>query len=152
MNAPAKFLVLLDAARPALLIGSDKHLLGEVIEDDGFAVGSLLLSAKLSAVPRTDMLDAVVPPSLPGFGAALLPVALIAKRRPNHGHPMPPRDHSGDGAQDPPSRPPSPPPPSPPPPSPDRTPEPVRDPQEHPDPVREPPSERPPVAVTSARI
>ena len=152
MNAPAKFLGLLDAVRPALLIDSDKHLSGEVIEDDGSIVDSLLLNAKVCADPRTDMLGAVVPRPLPGFGAALLPVALIEKRRPNHGHPMSPRDHSGDGVQDPPSRPPSPPPPSPP--SPDRTPEPVRDPHlpEHPDPVREPPSERPPVAVTSARI
>ena len=152
MNAPAKFLVLLDDARPALLIDSDKHKLGEVIENDGFIVNSLLLNAKVCADPRTDMLDAVVPLPLPGFGAALLPVALIEKRRPNHGHPMPPRDRSGDGVQDPPSRPPSPPPPSPSPPSPDRTSEPVRDPQKHPDPVREPPSERPPVAGTSARI
>ncbi len=87
MNAPAKFLVLLDAARPALLIDSDKHLLGEVIEDDGFIVDSLLLNAKVCADPRTDMLGAVVPPPLPGFGAALLPVALIAKRRPDHDHP-----------------------------------------------------------------
>ena len=89
MNAAVKFLVLLDAARPALLIDSGKHLLGEVIEDDGFIVDSLLLNAKVCAVSRTDMLDVVVPP-LPGFGAALLPVALIATRRPNHGHPMPP--------------------------------------------------------------
>ena len=150
MNAPAKFLVLLDAARLAMLIDSDKHLLSEVIEDDGFIVESLLLNAKVCADPRTEMFDAVVPPPLPGFGAALLPVALIAKRRPNHGHPMPPHDHSEDGLQDPPSRSPPPPPPSPP--SPDRMPEPVRDPQEHPDPVREPPSDRPPVAVRSARI
>ena len=153
MNAPAKFLVLLDAARPALLIDSDKHLLCEMIEDDGSIVDSLLLNAKVRADPRTDMLDAVVLPPLPWFGAALLPVALIAKRRLNHGHPMPPRDQSGDGAQNPPSHPPSPPLPSPPsPPSPDRTPEPIRDPHlpEHPDPVRDPPSDRPPMAVTSA--
>ena len=154
MNAPAKFLVLLDAARPALLIDSDKHLLGEVIEDDGSIVDSLLLNAKVCAVPRTDMLDAVVLPPLPGFGAALLPVALIAKRRLNHGHSMLPRDQSGAGVQDPPSRPPSPSPPSPSPPSPDRMPEPIRDPHlpEHPDPVREPPSERPPVAATFTLI
>ena len=69
-------------------------------------------------------------------------------------HPMAFRDHSGDGAQDPPRRPPLPSPPPPSPPSPDRTPEPRRDPPhpEHPDPVREPPSDRPPGAVTSARI
>lgn len=148
MNPSATVLVVLNAARPALLIDSDKHLLGEVIEDHGFTLDSLLLNAKVCADTHTNMLDAVVAPPLPEFVAALPPVALIAKRRPNHGHPMPPRDHSGDGVQDPPSRPPSPPPPSP-----DRTPEPVRDPHlpEHPDPVREPPSERPPVAVTSAR-
>ena len=148
MNTPVKFLVLPDAARSALLIDSDKHLLGEVIEDHGFTLDSLLLNAKVCADTHTDMLDAVVPPPLPEFGAALSPVALIAKRRPNHGHPMPLRDHSGDGVQDPPSRPPSPTPPSP-----DRTPEPVRDPHlpEHPDPVREPPSERPPMAIPSAR-
>ena len=43
MNASAKFLVLLDAARPALLIDRDKQLLGEVIGDDGSIVDSLLL-------------------------------------------------------------------------------------------------------------
>ena len=157
MNALAKFLVLLDAARPALRIDSDKHLLDEVIEDDGSIVDSRLLNAKVCAIPRTDMLDAVVPPPFSGSGAALLAVALIAKRRPNHGHPMLPRDQSGDGVQDPPSCPPSPPLPSPSPPSPpspDRTPEPIRDPHrpEHPDPVREPPSDRPPLAVAFARI
>ena len=154
MNASAKFLVLLDAACPALMIDSDKHLLGGVIEDDGSIVDSLLLNAKVCAVPRTDMLDAVMPPPSPGFGAALLPVALIAKRCLSHGHPMPPRDQSGDGVQDPPSRPPLPPLPSPSPPSPDRTPEPVHDPHrpEHPDPAQEPPSERPQVVVTSVRI
>ena len=117
------------------------------------------------------------------------PVLLDGARRALH--PMASRDHSGDGAQEPPSRPPL---PSPPPP--ERTPEPMRDPPqpehpdpvreppwpepmrdpphpehpdpvreppwpepmrdpphpEHPDPVREPPSERPPGAVTSARI
>ena len=68
------------------------------------------------------------------------PVLLDVARRALH--PMASRDHSGDGAPDPPRRPPlpSPPPPSPSPPSPDRTPEPMRDPPhpEHPDPVREP--------------
>ena len=65
MNASAKFLVFLDAAHPALLIDTDKHLLGEAIEDDGSIVDSLLLNAKRCADPRTDMLDAVVPPPLP---------------------------------------------------------------------------------------
>ena len=151
MNPSATVLVLLDVARPALLIDSNKHLLGEVIKDHGFTLDSLLPYAKVCADTHTNMLDAVVPPGLPELRVALPPVALIAKRRPNYGLPMPSRDHSEDGVQDPPSRPPSPPPPSPP--SPDRTPEPVRDPHlpEHPDPVREPPSERPPMAVTSAR-
>ena len=156
MNASAKFLVLLDAAHPALLVASDKHLLGEVIDDDGSIVDSLLLNAKVCAFPRTDMLDAVVLPPLPGFGAALLPVALIAKKAQIMVTRCPPRDQSRDGVQDPPSRPPLPlpPPPSPLPPSPDRTPEPIRDPHlpEHPDPVRDPPSDRPPMAVTFALI
>jgi len=150
MNALAKFLVLLDAVRPALLIDSDKHLADEVIEDDGSVVDSRLLNAKMCAIPRTDALGAMVPSPLSGSGAALL-----AKRRPNHRHLMLSRNQSGDGVQDLPSCPPSPPlpPPSPPsPPSPDRTPEPIRDPHrpEHPDPVREPPSDRPPMAVAFA--
>ena len=58
MNASAKFPVFLDAAHPTLLIDSDKHLLGEAIEDDGSIVDSLLLNAKVCADPRTDMLDA----------------------------------------------------------------------------------------------
>ena len=65
MNAPVKFLVLLDAARPALLFNSDEHLLGEVIEDDELIVDSLLLNAKVCADPRTDMFDAVVQPPSP---------------------------------------------------------------------------------------
>ena len=65
MNASAKFPVFLDAAHPTLLIDSDKHLLGEAIEDDGSIVDSLLLNAKVCADPRTDMLDAVVPPPPP---------------------------------------------------------------------------------------
>ena len=65
MNASAKFLVLLDAARPALLFDSDEHLLGEVIKDDGFIVDSLLLNAKVCADPLTDMFDAVVRPPSP---------------------------------------------------------------------------------------
>ena len=36
--------------------------LDAVIEDDGFIGDSLLLNAKVCAVPRADMLDAVVPP------------------------------------------------------------------------------------------
>ena len=90
MNPSATVLVVLNAARPALLIDSDKHLLGEVIEDHGFTLDSLLLNAKVCADTHTNMLDAVVAPPLPEFVAALPPVALVAKRRPNHGQPMPP--------------------------------------------------------------
>ena len=108
------------------------------------------------------------------------PVLLDAARRPVR--PMASGNHSGDGAQDPPSRaplpPPPPPPPSPPspsPPSPDTRPEPMRDPPrpddpdpereppwpepvrdpphpDDPDSVREPPFDRSPAAVTFARI
>ena len=154
MNTSGNFLVLRDAARPTLLIDKDTHLLSHVFEDDGFIIDSLLLNAKVGAVSRTGIPDAAVLQPLPEFGAELPKVTLIAKERAIHGYWIPPRNQSKDGAQDPPSRPPSPPLPSPLPPSPDRTPEPIRDPHrpEHPDPVREPPSDRPPVAVTFARI
>ena len=65
MNAPARFLVLFDSEPRALLFDGDQHFLGEVIEDDGFIVDSLLLRAKACPVPGDQMLDAVVPPPAP---------------------------------------------------------------------------------------
>ncbi len=65
MNAPARFLVLLDGMPRALLFDGDQRFLGEVIEDDGFIVDSLLLSAKACPVPGAEMLDAIVPPPAP---------------------------------------------------------------------------------------
>ncbi len=62
MNTPAKFLLLLNTAQRALLFDRDQHLLGEVIEEDGFIVSSLLRSACECPCPGDDMLRAVVPP------------------------------------------------------------------------------------------
>ena len=64
MNAPAKFLVLADAATRVLLFDSNQRLLGEVIEDDGFIVDSLMARAIACPMPSTEMLDAMtLPPS-----------------------------------------------------------------------------------------
>ena len=57
----------MDAAPRALLFDSDQHLVGEVIEDDGFIVDSLLMTAKACPMPDDDMLDACVPPPSPQF-------------------------------------------------------------------------------------
>ena len=65
MTARAKYLVLADAAPRALLFDHEQRLLGEVIEDDGFIVGSLLDRATACPVPHADMLDAMVPPPSP---------------------------------------------------------------------------------------
>lgn len=65
MNTPAKFLLLLDDAPRALLFDSERRLLGEVIEEDGFIVDSLLRSASECPRPGDDMMGAVVPPPSP---------------------------------------------------------------------------------------
>jgi hypothetical protein len=65
MNTPAKFLLLLDDSPRALLFDSERRLLGEVIEEDGFIVDSLLRSASECPRPGADMLGAVVPPPSP---------------------------------------------------------------------------------------
>jgi hypothetical protein len=65
MNTPAKFLVLTDAAPRAMLFDGQKRLMGEVIEDDGFIVDSLLLTALACPVPDDQMLSAMVPPPSP---------------------------------------------------------------------------------------
>jgi hypothetical protein len=65
MNTPAKFLLLLDDAPRALLFDSRSHLLGEVIEEDGFIVDSLLRSATPCPTPIDGMLQAIVPPPSP---------------------------------------------------------------------------------------
>jgi hypothetical protein len=67
MNTPAKFLVLTDAAPRATLFDSHQRLMGEVIEDDGFIVESLLLTAKLCPVPDAGMLSSLTPPPSPQF-------------------------------------------------------------------------------------
>ena len=65
MSTPAKFLILLDDAPRALLFDSQQCLLGEVIEEDGFIVDSLLRGARECPVPRDEMLRAIVPPPSP---------------------------------------------------------------------------------------
>ena len=61
----AKFLILLDDSPRALLFDSQQCLLGEVIEEDGFIVHSLLRAAKECPVPRDEMLRAIVPAPSP---------------------------------------------------------------------------------------
>lgn len=65
MNSTPKFLMLLDDSPRALLFDSDRRLVGEVIEEDGFIVDSLLRSASECPGPYVDMLSAVVPPPSP---------------------------------------------------------------------------------------
>ena len=65
MNAPAKFLLLLDDLPRALLFDGQRQFLGEVIEEDGFIVDSLLRSASACPCPTDDMLSGVVPPPSP---------------------------------------------------------------------------------------
>ena len=67
MSPQPKFLVLLDdAAARALLFDGAQHLLGEVIEDDGFIVERLLVGARPCPMPHAGMLDTMVaPPSQP---------------------------------------------------------------------------------------
>lgn len=65
MNSRPKFLMLLDDGPRALLFDSDRRLMGEVIEEDGFIVESLLRSASVCPGPHLEMLSAVVPAPLP---------------------------------------------------------------------------------------
>jgi hypothetical protein len=67
MNALAKFLVIAGPAQRAWLFDRQQRLLGEVIEDDGFIVDSLLSAATSCPMPHPDMLDALVPPPSPRF-------------------------------------------------------------------------------------
>ena len=64
MNARARFLVLLDAEPRALLLDSDQRLLGEVIEDDGFIVDTLLRTAKACSLPMPPLVLANMPPPM----------------------------------------------------------------------------------------
>lgn len=66
MKAHARFLVLFDTARRALLLDGDQRLLGEVIEDDGFIVDTLLRSARVCALPMVPLMLASILPPLAG--------------------------------------------------------------------------------------
>jgi len=67
MTSSAKYLVLADAAPRALLFDRQQRLLGEVIGDDGFILDALMDSAIACAMPRPEMLAAMVPPPSPAF-------------------------------------------------------------------------------------
>ena len=66
MNSHARFLVLFDVAPRALLLDGDQRLLGEVIEDDGFIVDTLLRTARACALPLLPLLLASMLPPLTG--------------------------------------------------------------------------------------
>ena len=65
MHSEAKFLVLLDDKPRALLFDSERHLLGEVIEDDGFIVDRLLAGATPCPLPSAEALREIVPAPSP---------------------------------------------------------------------------------------
>lgn len=65
MNNPPKFLLLLDNSSRVLLFDGERRLLGEVIEEDGFIVDSLLRSASECPCPDDAALGALVPPPSP---------------------------------------------------------------------------------------
>lgn len=62
MSCCARFLVLLDDTPRALLLDMDQQLLGEVIEDDGFIVESLLRNAEQCPLPGESVLRGVTAP------------------------------------------------------------------------------------------
>ena len=65
MKTRAKFLLLLDDLPRAFLFDGQRQFLGEVIEDDGFIIDSLLRSASACHALADDMLSVVVPPPAP---------------------------------------------------------------------------------------
>jgi hypothetical protein len=65
MTTHAKFLVLFDDTLRAVLFDAQQRLLGEVIEEDGFIVATMLQSAREFDGPRSALLGAVVPPPSP---------------------------------------------------------------------------------------
>ena len=65
MKNQVRFLLLMDGSTRAVLLDGDNRVLGEVIEEDGFIVDSLLRSASECPCPDDGMLRAVVPPPSP---------------------------------------------------------------------------------------
>lgn len=133
MTHSAKYLVLTDAAPRALLFDHHQRLLGEVIEDDGFIVDSLIDRATACAVPDPEMLDAMVPPASSAFPVRCFELNVVGSDEmdvPQRAHDRPPVP-----SEQPPHEPP---------------PVPVREPSvpEHPDPMRDPPTNRPPVSAS----
>jgi hypothetical protein len=119
------------------LFDHEQRWLGEVIEDDGFVLRSLMHRATACAVPRPDMLAAIVPPPLPAF-----PVRCFALGEAPERVAVTPALRAHDRPPEPSDQPPHEPPPPPP----------MRDPDvpEHPNPVREPPGNKPPVSAAHA--
>lgn len=66
MNSSAKFLVLLDGVPRALLFDSERRLVCELIDDDGFIVDTLLRTARPCPLARDTLLRAIVPAPPPG--------------------------------------------------------------------------------------
>ena len=62
MKNQVRFLLLLDGSTRAVLLDGDNRVLGEVIEEDGFIVDSLLRTASPCPVPDLSALCALVPP------------------------------------------------------------------------------------------
>ncbi|MEO6030833.1 MAG: hypothetical protein ABIP61_02845 [Burkholderiaceae bacterium] len=60
MNARARFLVLLGAAPRVLLLDSEQRFVGEVIDEDGYIVRTLLQTAKACQLADNGKLYAMV--------------------------------------------------------------------------------------------
>lgn len=65
MSTNPKFLLLIEGAPRALLFDKERQLIGEVIEEDGFIVDSLLRTANECPCAVDGMLNMVVPPPSP---------------------------------------------------------------------------------------
>jgi hypothetical protein len=65
-SAKSKFLVLLDGVPRACLFDSERRLVGEVIDDDGFIVETLLRTATPCPPESDALLRAISPPPPPG--------------------------------------------------------------------------------------
>lgn len=69
-SSSARFLVFLDAARTRpLLFDASRRWVGEVIENDGWIVDTLLSTARPCPLPDAGMLAEVQPPPPPGCSA-----------------------------------------------------------------------------------
>jgi hypothetical protein len=65
MNVPARFLLLIDDAQRAVLLDGEHRHLGDVLEEDGFIVETLLRNARSCPLPAADALSALSPAPSP---------------------------------------------------------------------------------------